>query len=56
MWGKELQKYMDDPANHEVYDVNTIANYSSDITEFIDAPYGSAFERNTEGKLVEIED
>ena len=47
---------MDDPSNHEIYDVNTIANYSPDITEFLDAPYGSAFERNPDGKLVEIED
>ncbi len=56
MSGKESQKYMNDPKNHEIYDVNTIANYSPDITEFLDAPYGSAFERNSEGKLVEIED
>ncbi len=55
MCGKESQKYMDDPANIEIYDVNTIANYSSDIIEFLDAPYGSAFERNSKGKLVEIE-
>ena len=55
MWGKESKKYMDDPANIEIYDVNTIANYSPDITEFIAAPYGSAFERNSKGKLVEIE-
>ena len=56
MSGKESQKYMDDPKNHEIYDVNTIANYSPDITVFLEAPYGSAFERNSEGKLVEIED
>ncbi|GAA0703538.1 DUF2185 domain-containing protein [Vreelandella titanicae] len=56
MWGKESEKYMDDPSNHEIYDVNTIANYSPDIVEFLDAPYGSAFERNAEGKLVEIDD
>nr|WP_298170363.1 DUF2185 domain-containing protein [uncultured Pseudomonas sp.] len=55
MWGKESQKYMDDPANHQIYDVNTIANYSADIVEFLDAPIGSAFERNSAGKLVEIE-
>ena len=56
MWGKESQKYMNAPGNHEIYDVNTIANYSPDITEFLEAPYGSAFERNTEGRLVEIEE
>jgi len=56
MWGKESQKYMDEPANHQIYDVNTIANYSPDIVAFLDAPIGSAFERNSDGKLVEIED
>ncbi|NRA72529.1 MAG: DUF2185 domain-containing protein [Gammaproteobacteria bacterium] len=56
MWGKESQKYMDEPSNHTVYDVNTIANYTPDIKEFLDAPFGSAFERNSEGRLVEIED
>lgn len=56
MWDKESQKYMDEPSNLEIYDVNTIANYSPDITKFLNAPYGSAFERNSEGKLVEIEE
>ena len=56
MTGKESQKYMNDPSNHEIYDVNTIANYSPDITEFLDAPYGSAFERNSDGKLAEIDE
>ena len=56
MSGKESQKYMDDSSNHEIYDVNTIANYSPDITEFLDAPYGSAFERNSNGILVEIDE
>ena len=56
MWGKESQKYMDEASNSSIYDINTIANYSSDITEFLDAPYGSAFERSSNGKLIEIED
>ena len=56
MWGRESQKYMNDPVNHAIYDVNTIANYSPDIVPFLDAPYGSAFERNSDGILVEIED
>lgn len=44
MAGDESDEYMDNPANHEVYDVNTIANYDPDIVPYLDAPYGSAFE------------
>jgi len=55
MAGDESQDYMDDPANHAVYDVNTIANYSPDIIPFLDAPPRSAFVRDEEtGKLVQI--
>jgi hypothetical protein len=43
--GTETQAYMDDPANFEVYDVNTIANYDSDIVPFLHAPPGSSYER-----------
>jgi hypothetical protein len=43
--GAESQDYMDDPANFEVYDVNTIANYDPDIIPFLRAPPGSSFER-----------
>ena len=47
---------MDDPANHAVYDVNTIANYDPDIVPFLDAPAGSAFERErSTGKFVPVE-
>lgn len=56
MWGKESQKYMNEPSNHGIYDVNTIANYSPDIVEFLDAPISSAFERDSAGKLVKIEE
>jgi len=45
MSGLESQGYMDDPGNHGVYDVNTIANYDPSIVEHLDAPPGSAFER-----------
>ncbi|WP_219623785.1 DUF2185 domain-containing protein, partial [Vibrio parahaemolyticus] len=54
MSGDETQEYMDEPTNHEIYDVNTIANYDPDIIPFLDAPVGSAFERNSEGKIAEI--
>jgi hypothetical protein len=45
MSGRESQAYMDDAANHEVYSVNTIANYDVDIIPFLDAPIGCAFVR-----------
>jgi hypothetical protein len=54
--GTETQEYMDDAANFEVYDVNTIANYDPDIIPFLYAPPGSSFERrNNRGPLVPCE-
>lgn len=47
MAGDESQKYMDDPGNLAFYDVNTIANYDPDIIPFLEAPFGSAFARNS---------
>lgn len=43
--GQESQRYMDDANNHGIYDVNTIANYDPDIIPYLDAPVGTAFER-----------
>lgn len=55
MAGDETQEYMDDSANHAIYDVNTIANYSPDIIPFLKAPPESAFIRDkSTGKLVQI--
>ena len=54
--GKESQLYMGDPHNIEIYDVNTIANYCPDIVYFLDSPYGSAFERNTDGFFEKIDE
>lgn len=48
MSGTESQKYMDDPSNLEIYDVNTIANYDPAIVPYLAAPVGSAFERTPE--------
>lgn len=57
MSGYESDEYMDDPNNHAVYDVNTIANYDPDIIPFLDAPAGSTFEReNGTGQFVEVRD
>jgi hypothetical protein len=47
MSGTESQAYMDDPDNTAIYDLNTIANYDTDIIPFLGAPRGAAFERRT---------
>ncbi len=44
--GEEDQDYIDDLSHTGVYSVNTIANYDPEIIPFLDAPYGSAFERD----------
>ena len=54
MSGDESQAYMDNPDNHEIYDVNTIANYDPDIIPLLQSPIGSAFQRDTHGKLVQV--
>ena len=45
--GDETQEYMDDPANLGIYSVNTICNYDPAIIPHLDAPYGSAFSRES---------
>lgn len=55
--GLEDDDYMDDPGNHAVYDVNTIANYAPDIIPFLDAPIGSAFEKTPQSeRFVAVDD
>ena len=54
--GHESQSYLDDAGNLEIYDVNTIANYDPEIIPLLDAPVGSAFERqDVTGRFVEVE-
>jgi hypothetical protein len=56
MSGLESQEFMDEPTNHSVYDVNTIANYDPQIIPLLDAPVGSAFERDPDsGQFVEVD-
>ncbi len=55
MSGYESQEYLDNPDNMAIYDLNTIANYSPDIVPFLEAPYGSAYERNEAGKFFAVE-
>lgn len=43
--GLEDEAYMADPVNHEVYDVNTIANYDPSIIPLLHEPSGSVFEK-----------
>lgn len=55
--GYESDEYMNDPDNHGLYDVNTLANYDPDIIPFLDAPAGSAFEREDgTGPFVDVSD
>ena len=54
--GDESQEYADDPNNFALYDINTVANYDPSITAILEAPTGSAFERNDAGAFVSIHD
>ncbi len=55
--GFESEEYMDDPDNHGIYDVNTIANYDPGIIPFLDAAEGSAFERTASSeRFLPVED
>lgn len=57
MSGSESEEYMNDSNNLSIYDVNTIANYDPDILPFLDAPIGSAYEREGgRGPLAEVYD
>jgi len=53
MSGFEDDAYMDDVANHGIYDVNTIANYDPDIIPFLSSPTGAAFEKSAETETFE---
>jgi len=54
--GMEDSEYMEDPDNSDIYGVNTIANYDKDIIPFLNAPYGTAWERDYDtGEFVEVE-
>jgi hypothetical protein len=54
--GGESQAYLDDAANTSIYDVNTVANYDSDIIPYLDAPPGCSFGRQGKaGQFVQEE-
>lgn len=48
--GYETDEYVNNPKNSEVYDVNTIVNYSPDIIPFLDIPKDFALERDLRSK------
>lgn len=53
--GDETEAYMDDAAHTGVYALNTICNYDPDVLPFLNAPYGTAFARDSHGKFQELE-
>jgi len=48
--GFEDEAYMRDIDRHDVYDVNTIANYDPSIIPLLDAPVGAVFEKTAESE------
>ena len=52
--GLETDAYVNDLANVGLYDVNTIANYDPGVIPLLDAPPGSAFERDEDGEFVQV--
>lgn len=46
--GEESEEYTTNPANFEIYDVNTIANYDPSTVALLDSPAGSSFEKPEE--------
>jgi hypothetical protein len=53
--GLETDAYVDNPGNVGLYDVNTIANYDPDVIPLLDAPPGSAFERDDDGAFMQVD-
>ena len=57
MAGRESPEYMEDAANHGIYDVNTVANHDPEIIPLLRAPVGSVFEREDgSGEFMAIDD
>lgn len=54
--GIEDQNYVNDANNLSYYKLNTIANYDPSILPFLDAPIGSSFEKDDQGRFVLISD
>ena len=43
--GDEDEQYTNDPNNFHIFDLNTICNYDDSIIDFLNSPFGAAFER-----------
>ncbi len=55
--GFEDDEYMANSNNHDVYDLNTIANYDQSIIPLLESPVGSVFERPEPGaEFVPVDD
>ena len=53
--GLETDAYVNDLGNVGLHDVNTIANYDPDVIPLLDAPPGSAFERDDDGQFLQVD-
>lgn len=53
--GDEAEVYPDEEAEYGIYDLNTICNLHPDVLPLLNAPYGTAFERNENGKWQRLE-
>lgn len=47
--GDESQAYADQADNFAIYDINTIANHDRAIIDFLNAPIGCAYVRDSDG-------
>ena len=52
--GDESEAYLDDPNHSTIYALNTIANYDAGVILLLDAPAGSAFERQADGAFIPV--
>ena len=53
--GDEAEAYPDEDAEYGIYDLNTICNLYPDILPLLNAPYGTAFERDENGEWQKLE-
>ncbi len=54
--GDESEDYMNDPANLEFYNLNTIANYDPSIVPYLDKPQGTELAKGNKGNFVPVQD
>lgn len=52
--GDESDEYINDPENSGIYALNTVCNYDMEIIPLLRSPYGTAFERDEDGRLQRI--